>query len=58
MHMIGAETWDMAMDGARDGAEMWGMATDGARDRTETAQRGGTWAHVRGVDVGKMCASQ
>ena len=56
--MIGAETWDMAMDGARDGAEMWGMATDGARDRTETAQRGGTWAHVRGVDVGKMCASQ
>ena len=42
MHAKGAETWGMATDGARDGAEMQG------------AQRGGAWAHVRGVDMGEM----
>ena len=39
---MGAEMQGMAVDGARDGANMWG------------AQRGGVWAHVRGVDTGKM----
>ena len=31
------------------GAETQGMAADGARDRAKTqgAQRGGAWAHVR-----------
>ena len=48
-HAMGAETWGMAADGARDGAE------------TREAQRGGAWACVRGVDAGKtramaMCA--
>ena len=39
---------------------MWGMAADGVRDGAETqgAQRGGAWAHVRGVDVGEMCAME
>ena len=42
---------------------MWGTAADGARDGAEMrgAQRGGTWAHVRGMDTGEtrgtaMCA--
>ena len=63
-HATGAETWGTAMDGAWEarahamGAETQGTAMDGARDRAETqgAQRGGTWACVRGVDVGEMCA--
>ena len=63
-HTMGAETWGMAADGAREarvhamGAETRGTAADGARDGAETqgAQRGGAWAHVRGVDAGKMCA--
>ena len=42
-HARGAEVWGMARDGARDGAEIWGT------------QRGGMWACVRGVDVGKTC---
>ena len=56
------------MDGAQEvrvhamGAETQGTAADGcpgARDRTETggAQRGGTWARLRGVDVGEMCGT-
>ena len=56
--------WGTAADGAQEarvhamGAKTWGTATDGARDGAETrgAQRGGTWAHVRGVDAGEMCA--
>ena len=63
-HAMGAETRGTAADGAREarahamGAEMWDTAADGARDGAETrgAQRGGAWAHVRGVDVGEMCA--
>ena len=68
-HEMGAETRGMAADGAREarahamGAETQGMAADGARDGAETwgVQRGGTWARVRGVDVGEthataMCA--
>ena len=62
---MGAETQGMAADGAREarayamGAEMWGMAADGARDGAETrgAQRGGTWARVRGVDTGEIRAA-
>ena len=63
--MTGAETWGTAMDGARwvrvhaMGAETWGTAADGARVGAETwgAQRGGMWAHVRGVDTcnGNVC---
>ena len=69
VHATGAEMWGTATDGAQEvrahamGAEMWGMAADGARDGAKTLgeQRGGTWAHVRGVDVGEthvmaMCA--
>ena len=60
---MGAETWGTAADGAREvrahvmGAETQGTAADGARDGAETwgVQRGGAWAHVRGVDVGKTC---
>ena len=60
-HATGAEMWGTAADGAREarvhamGAETWGMASDGARDGAETwgAQRGGTWAHVRGVNAGE-----
>ena len=35
---------------------MWATAADGARDGAETqgAQRGGMWAHVRGVDMSEM----
>ena len=62
VHATGAETQCMATDGIREvrahvtGAETWGTAVDGARDGAETrgAQRGGTWARVRGVDVGEM----
>ena len=62
-HAMGAETRGTAADGAREarayamGAETQGTAADGARDRAETrgVQRGGAWAHVRGVDVGEMC---
>ena len=62
----------MAADGAQEvrahamGAEMQGTTVDGgpgARDGTKMqgVQRGGTWAHLRGVDVGEtrgmaMCA--
>ena len=61
-HTMGAKTWGMAMDGAWEvrvhmmGAETWGTAADGARDEAETLgeQRGGMWAHVRGVDVGEI----
>ena len=64
-HAMGAEMRGMAMDGAQEaraytmGAETQGTATDGARDGAETrgVQRGGTWAHVRGVDVGKTYAT-
>ena len=64
-HATEAETWGTAADGAREarahvmGAETQGMAMDGARDGAETrgAQRGGAWAHVRGVDVGEMHAT-
>ena len=68
-HAMGAEMQGTAADRAREarahamGAETWGTAADGARDGTETwgAQRGGTWACVRGVDTGEtrataMCA--
>ena len=63
-HMMGAKTCGSAMDGAREarvhtmGAGTWGTAVDGARDgaKTRGVQRGGAWAHVRGVDVGKMRA--
>ena len=63
-HAMGAETRGTATDGAREarvyamGAEMRGTAADGARDRAETqgVQRGGMWAHVRGVDTGEMHA--
>ena len=44
-YAMGAETRAMAVDGARDGAETWG------------AQRGGTWAQVRGVNVGETHAT-
>ena len=62
VHATGAEMWGTAADGAREvrvhamGAEMQGMAADGARDGAKTwgAQRGGMWAHVRGVDVGEI----
>ena len=62
---MGAETRGMAVDGAQEarvyamGAETRGTATDGARDgaKTRGAQRGGAWAHVRGVDVGETCAT-
>ena len=62
---IGGGTWGMAADGAQEvrvhmmGAETWGMATDGVRDRAETggAQRGGMWAHTRGVDAGETCGT-
>ena len=66
---MGAELRGTAADGAREarayamGAEMRGTAADGARDgaKTRGAQRGGPWARMRGVDVGKtrataMCA--
>ena len=64
-HVMGAEMQGTAADGAREarvyamGAETWGTATDGARDGAETrgAQRGGAWACVRGVNVGKMRAT-
>ena len=64
-HAMGAETRGMAADGAREarayamGAETRGTAADGARDGAETrgAQRGGAWACVRGVDMGKMRAT-
>ena len=63
-HAMGAETRGMAADGAREarvhtmGAETRGTAADGARDGAETwgAQRGGTWARVRGVDAREMRA--
>ena len=68
-HAMGAETLGMAVDGARKvrvhamGAKTQGTAVDGARDGAETrgAQRGGAWAHVRGMDAGEtramaMCA--
>ena len=45
VHVMGAETWGTAADGARDGAETRGV------------QRGGVWARVRGVDVGEMRAT-
>ena len=40
---------------AEKGGGTWGTATDGARDRAETRgeQRGGTWACVRGVEMGE-----
>ena len=64
-HAMVAEMWGTAADGAREarvhamGAETWGTAADGARDRAETrgVQRGGAWAHVRGVDVGETHAT-
>ena len=60
-HAMGAEMWGTAADGAQEarayamGAETRGTATDGARDGAETrgAQRGGAWAHVRGVNTGE-----
>ena len=53
----------MAVDGAWEvrvhamGAEMWGTAMDGARDGAETrgVQRGGMWAHARGVGPCERC---
>ena len=65
VHAMWAETQGTAADGAWEarayamGAETWGTAADGARDRAETrgVQRGGVWARVRGVDVGKMRAT-
>ena len=64
-HVMGAETWGTATDGAREarayamGAETRGTAADGARDGAETqgVQRGGAWAHVRGVNAGETCAT-
>ena len=60
-HAMGTETWGTAADGAREvrahamGAETQGTAVDGARDGAETqgAQRGGAWARVRGVEIGR-----
>ena len=71
VHAMGAKMWGTATDGAQEarahamGAEMWGTAADGAREaraytmgaETRVAQRGGTWAHVRGVDAGEMRAT-
>ena len=51
--------WGPGGKGAHDGGQDMGTAMDGTRDGAETwgPQRGGMWAHVRGVDMGKMQAT-